>query len=129
MPVKLGDGQTIWADCVDLNQKDTNNSMVMEFDNNLNNSNDGLAPDQNNSVMNQQNRPMQQNMVSKNHPKKNYFLIVQKALYITKYYTSMRIPKTHAFLLDYLYFFRALCQSIILTKPLKIFQKMKEKPL
>ena len=70
MPVKLGDGQTIWADCVDLNQKDTNNSMVMEFDNNLNNSNDGLAPDQNNSVMNQQNRPMQQNMVSKNHQKK-----------------------------------------------------------
>ena len=69
MPVKLGDGQTIWADCVDLNQKDTNNTMVMEFDNNLNNSND-LAPDQNNSVMNQQNRPMQQNMVSKNHQKK-----------------------------------------------------------
>ena len=69
MPVKLGDGQTIWADCVDLNQKDTNNTMVMEFDNNLNNSND-LAPDQNNSVMNQQNRPMQQNMVSKNLKKK-----------------------------------------------------------
>ena len=68
MPVKLGDGQTIWADCVDLNQKDTNNTMVMEFDNNLNNSN----PDQNNSVMNQQNQPMQQNMVSKNL-KKNFF--------------------------------------------------------
>lgn len=108
MPVKLGDGQTIWADCVDLNQKDTNNSMVMEFDNNLNNSNDGLAPDQNNSVMNQQNRPMQQNMVSKNHQKKIIFSSYKKhyrARYITKYYTSMRIPKTHAFLLDCLYFF------------------------
>ena len=67
MPVKLGDGQTIWADCVDLNQKDPNNTVVMEFDNNLNNSN----PDQNNSVMNQQNQPMQQNMVSKNLKKKN----------------------------------------------------------
>ena len=65
MPVKLGDGQTIWADCVDLNQKDSNNTMVMEFDNNLNNSNDGLTQDQNNSVMNLQNRPMQQNMVSR----------------------------------------------------------------
>ena len=72
MPVKLGDGQTIWADCVDLNQKDTNNTMVMEFDNNLNNSND-LAPDQNNSVMNQQNRPIQQHTVSKNLKKKFFF--------------------------------------------------------
>ena len=117
MPVKLGDGQTIWADCVDLNQKDSNNTMVMEFDNNLNNSNDGLTQDQNNSVMNQQNRPMQQNMVSKNL--KKYYL-----------YTSRRITKDHIFLLHYyFYFFRALCQSIILTKRLKIFQKMKEKPL
>ena len=73
MPVKLGDGQTIWADCVDLNQKDSNNTMVMEFDNNLNNSNDGLTQDQNNSVMNQQNRPMQQNMVSKNLKNTIYF--------------------------------------------------------
>ena len=73
MPVKLGDGQTIWADCVDLNQKDTNNTMVMEFDNNLNNSND-LAPDQNNSVMNQQNRPIQQHTVRK------YFFNREKAL-------------------------------------------------
>ena len=91
MPVKLGDGQTIWADCVDLNQKDSNNTMVMEFDNNLNNSNDGLTQDQNNSVMNQQNRPMQQNMVSKKS---------QKILY-----TSRRITKDHIFFITLLFLF------------------------
>ena len=115
MPVKLGDGQTIWADCVDLNQKDSNNTMVMEFDNNLNNSNDGLTQDQNNSVMNQQNRPMQQNMVSKN---------LKNTIYFKKNH-----KRSHVFIAILFYFFRALCQSIILTKRLKIFQKMKEKPL
>lgn len=86
MPVKLGDGQTIWADCVDLNQKDSNNTMVMEFDNNLNNSNDGLTQDQNNSVMNQQNRPMQQNMVSKNL--KKFYILKEESQKITYFYCT-----------------------------------------
>ena len=94
MPVKLGDGQTIWADCVDLNQKDSNNTMVMEFDNNLNNSNDGLTQDQNNSVMNQQNRPMQQNMVSKNL--KKYYILQEESQKITYfYYTTIFIFLGH----------------------------------
>ena len=52
MPIKLGDGRTIWTDCVDLNQKGTNNTMVTEFDKNSKNS------DQTNSVKNQQNVPV-----------------------------------------------------------------------